>query len=91
MANHKSSEKRARQTPKRTQRNRDVKSAARTYVKRVREALENADTAEAEQSLLQCTKQIDKAVAKGILHRKTGSRTVSRLAAQVASLKSSAV
>lgn len=90
MANHKSAEKRARQTPKRTQRNRDVKTAARTHVKRVREAIVNLDVQEAEQSLALCIKQIDKAVAKGVLHRKTGSRTISRLSSQVASLKASA-
>ena len=90
MANHKSSEKRARQTPKRTQRNRDVKSTARTYVKRVREAIESVNVQEAEQALAQCVKQIDRAVAKGVLHRKTGSRTISRLSTQVASLKGSA-
>jgi small subunit ribosomal protein S20 len=87
VANHKSSEKRARQTPKRTQRNRDVKTAARTYIKRVREAIVNLDAQEAEQALALCVRQIDKAVAKGVLHRKSGSRTISRLSTQVASLK----
>jgi small subunit ribosomal protein S20 len=90
VANHKSAEKRARQTPKRTQRNRDVKSAARTYIRMVREAIESVDAQEAEQALAVCIKQIDRAVAKGVLHRKTGSRTISRLSTQVASLKSSA-
>jgi small subunit ribosomal protein S20 len=88
VANHPSAEKRVKQTSKRTRRNRDVKTAARTYIKRVREAIESGDVEEADKALSLCIKQVDRAVAKGVFHRKTGSRYISRLSTQVAELKS---
>jgi len=87
VANHPSSEKRARQAIKRTVRNRDIKSAARTYMKRLRDAIENRNAQEAEKVLAPCIKLVDRAVAKGVFPRKTGSRYISRLTAQVAGLK----
>ncbi len=87
MAHHASAEKRIRQTIKRTLRNKLIRTTARTYMKRVREAIEKGDVQEADKALLACTKQVDKAVSKGVYHRNTGSRYISRLSAQVAALK----
>ena len=86
MANHESAQKRARQTIRRTARNRHLRSTVRTYVKRLREALASGDRAAAELQLKDCVARIDKAVQKGLFHRNTGSRTVSRLSSQVAKL-----
>lgn len=86
MANHASSKKRIRQTEKRTARNRHIRTTVRTYVKRVRAAIAAADKPGAEKALAAAVRGIDSAVTKGIYHRKTGSRYISRLSQQVAAL-----
>ncbi len=83
MANHASAEKRNRQRIKRTARNRSIKSEFRTLVKQVREALSAGNTTAAKAALSPALAAIDGAVAKGVLHRTTASRKVSRLAAAV--------
>ena len=88
MANHASAKKRARQTVKRTARNRHVRTGVRTSVKRVRAALEAGDAAAAKKALVEAVSRIDGAVAKGVYHRKTGSRYISRLTHQVNTLQS---
>ncbi len=88
MANHASAKKRARQTVKRTARNRHIRTNVRTVVKRVRAAIESGDSAAAKKALVEAVSRIDGAVAKGIYHRKTGSRYISRLTHQVNSLQS---
>lgn len=87
MANHASARKRIRQTEKRTVRNKHARTTVRTLVKRVRAALDAGDKAAAQTALRAATQQIDKGVGKGLYHRKTGSRYISRLSAQVAGLK----
>ncbi len=86
MANHASSKKRIRQTLKRTARNRHIRATLRTYVKRVRVAIQSADKAAAQEALKLAVKKIDGAVTKGVFHRNTGSRYISRLASQVSAL-----
>jgi small subunit ribosomal protein S20 len=83
MANHPSAEKRNRQRVKRTLRNRAIKSAVRTHVKSVREAVAAKDVKTAQTALTQATVALDKAAGKGALPKKTASRTVSRLASAV--------
>jgi len=89
MANHASAKKRIRQTIKRTARNRHVRSSVRTHVKRVREAIDAGDARQAQALLQTATRAIDMAVSKGVYHRKTGSRYISRLSTQVAALQAS--
>lgn len=86
MANHESSKKRIRQTIKRTLRNRHVRSTVRTHVKKVRDAIATGDTSAAQTALASAVRRIDMAVSKGVYHRKTGSRYISRLSEQVAAL-----
>jgi small subunit ribosomal protein S20 len=83
VANHASAEKRNRQRVRRTLRNRAVKSAVRTHVKSVREAIAAKDPKAAKAALLEATVELDRAASKGALPSKTASRTVSRLAAAV--------
>jgi small subunit ribosomal protein S20 len=83
MANHASAEKRNRQRIKRTLRNRAVKSAVRTHVKTVREAVAAKDVKAAKAALHKATVEIDRAASKGVLQPRTASRTVARLSAQV--------
>lgn len=86
MANHESSKKRVRQTEKRNLRNRQVRTSVRGTVKVVRELIAAGKGAEAKAALADAVRRIDKAVTKGVYHRSTGSRYISRLSAQVAAL-----
>ncbi len=86
MANHPSAEKRNRQRITRTARNRAVTSAVRTFVKRVRVAIEEKNAGEASTALKVAIVQLDKAASKGAVHVKAASRTISRLSAQVHAL-----
>lgn len=79
LANHKSALKRIRQTAKRTERNRYIRSTMRTHVRRVREAVESGNKEAAQTELLAAIRKIDKAATKGVIHRKQASRRVSRL------------
>ena len=86
MASHKSAEKRAHQNEKRRLRNKAVRTGVKSGVKSVRQAIEAKNPETAGQALAQAIPAIDKAAAKGVIHRKTASRKISRLAKAVASL-----
>ncbi|MEM9187669.1 MAG: 30S ribosomal protein S20 [Myxococcota bacterium] len=86
MANHASAKKRIRQTIKRTARNKHIRSTVRGCVKTVRSAIESGDAEAAKAALPLAIKRIEMAVSKGVYHRKTGSRYVSRLVRQVQGL-----
>jgi len=86
VANHASAKKRIRQTVKRTARNKIIRTNVRTLVKRVRVAIDAGDAAAAKAALPAAIRRIDMAVTKGIYHRKTGSRYISRLSLRVAAL-----
>ncbi len=83
MANHKQAEKRNRQRIKRRQRNLLHLSSMRTYIKRVRAALASDDADAAKKWLPTALQAIDKAASKGVIHRNTASRYVSRLTVAV--------
>jgi small subunit ribosomal protein S20 len=87
MANHPSAEKRNRQRVKRTLRNRSIRSAVRTHVKTVREAVAAKDVKSAQAALTAATVALDTAAGKGAVPKKTASRTVSRLSSAVHKLK----
>ena len=79
MANHKQAEKRNRQRIKRRTRNLMHLSTMRTYMKRVRKALATKDGEAAKESLPDAIQAISKAASKGVIHRNTASRYISRL------------
>ena len=83
LANTASAESRNRQAQKRRARNVQVRTGVKTAVKKVREALEKGDGAAAKAALQAAEKSIGKASSKGVVHKNTGSRKVSRLAAQL--------
>lgn len=87
MANHFSALKRARQTTKRTARNRANTSRLRTALRSMRETLEKGDKAAAAQLYRETTSMLDKAIQKGTLHENTASRYKSRLSARLKALK----
>ncbi len=87
MANHFSALKRARQTEKRTTRNRANNSQLRTALRSLRESLENGDKSAASDVYSATVSTLDRAVKKGILHENTASRYKSRLSARLGALK----
>ena len=86
MPNHKSAEKRVRQTAKRNAVNRSNQSRLRTQIKKLRAALASSDQALSNELLMPTVSVIDKAVNKGILHKNTAARYKSRLTSHVNAL-----
>jgi len=87
MANHLSALKRARQTERRTTRNRANTSALRTQLRELRETIAKGDKASAEQMYRKTVSALDKAIQKGTLHENTASRYKSRLSTRVSAMK----
>ena len=86
MANIKSAKKRIRQSAKRTEVNRDRMGRVRTYVKKVETAIATGNKGEAAAALKEAQPEIMRGVTKGVLHRNTASRKLSRLAARIKTL-----
>lgn len=84
MATHASAAKRHRQSLKRRDRNRFQKATIRTAIKSALANLEKGDIEGAKKATATATKLLDKAAIHGVMHRKTASRTISRLAKRVA-------
>lgn len=83
MANHKSAEKRARQTRIKTERNRFYKTRIKNVTKDVLAAIEGADKEKATEAMKNANKYLHHCVSKGILKKGTASRKVSRLQTKV--------
>lgn len=79
MANIKSAKKRIRVIETKTLRNKMIKSKVKTLVKKVDAAVAAGDQALASSALQEAVVAIDKAAAKGIFHKNTAARKVSRL------------
>lgn len=86
MATHKSAMKRHRQNLVRRDRNRQVRSSARTAAKKVRSAVSAGDSETAATVLREATRIIAKAASKGVLKKGTASRQISRLTRNVNTL-----
>ena len=83
MANSPGSKKRVRQTERRTEVNKARKSRIRTYLRRVEEAISGGDQAVAKDALKEAQPELMRGVTKGVYHKNTASRKMSRLAARV--------
>ena len=79
MPNHKSAEKRVRQSEKRRVINRSNRTKVRTYIKKVRVALDSGKSEEIQSVLPETISVIDKAVQKGVMHKNAAARYKSRL------------
>lgn len=90
MANIQSAKKRIRQTAKKTENNRRYKAAARTYVKKARQLIENGDLDAAEEAVRKASSTLDKAARKNVLHPGNASRRKGRLMAALADAKAAA-
>ncbi|NBO18413.1 MAG: 30S ribosomal protein S20 [Proteobacteria bacterium] len=86
MANHKSSEKRIRQTEKRTAVNRKRKSIIRTSLKKVEAAIATGDQKAAQLALKEAQPKLMGGVSKGVVKLGTASRKMSRLSARIKKL-----
>ena len=86
----KSSQKRERQNEKRRLRNRSYKSRARTLVKKAFFTIEAGNLNEAKEAASDAVKALDKAAAKGVIHKNNASRRKGRLMTRLATLEKGA-
>lgn len=90
MANTPSAKKAVRKIARRTAVNRSRRSQMRTYIRKVEEAIAGGDGAVALAALQAAEPLVMRAAQKGIVHKNTASRKVSRLTARVRALSASA-
>jgi small subunit ribosomal protein S20 len=86
MPHHKSAEKRLRQTEKRTVINRARMSRVRTFVKKVETAIDGGDKDAAQAAFRDAQPELHRATTKGVMHKNTVARKLSRLAARINAL-----
>lgn len=86
MANHKSAEKRIRQTERRTLVNRNRVSRIRTFVKKVEAAIEAGDRSAAAEAFKAAQPEMHRGVTKGVLQKNTVARKLSRLSGRIKAL-----
>ncbi|MCU0816631.1 MAG: 30S ribosomal protein S20 [Cypionkella sp.] len=86
MANTEQSKKRARQSIARNAVNKARRSRIRTFVRKVEEAIATGDASVAADALKNAQPELARGVTKGVLHKNTVSRKISRLAARVKAL-----
>jgi len=87
MANTKSAKKATRVSARRTEINKNRVSRMRTFVRKVEEAIASGNQVEAQAALKAAQPELMRGAQKGVLHKNTASRKVSRLAARVKSIK----
>jgi small subunit ribosomal protein S20 len=86
MANTSSAKKMARKIEARTELNRARRSRVRTFLRKVEEAIASGDQGAAKAALAAAEPELMRAASKGVVHKNTASRKVSRLAARVKSI-----
>jgi small subunit ribosomal protein S20 len=86
MANTPGAKKAVRKIERRTAVNRARRSRVRTYLRRFDEAIAKGDAEAARSAFVEAQSELMRAVSKGVVHKNTGSRKVSRLAAQLKKL-----
>ncbi len=87
MANTPGAKKAVRKIARRTEVNKARRSRVRTYLRKFDEALASGDASTARAAFAQAQSELMRAVGKGVVHKNTGSRKVSRLAAQLRKLE----
>ena len=90
MANTPGAKQAARKLERRTEVNKARRSRVRTFLRRFEEAVSAGDAAAAKTAFVEAQSELMRAVTKGVVHKNTGARKVSRLAAQLKKLSSSA-
>ena len=87
LASHASAIKRAKQNERRRLRNLYIKTLVKSSIKKVRTAVEKKDVEEAQKALQKTIPLIQKARSKGVFHKNTSARKISRLTREVNALK----
>lgn len=87
MANTASARKRIRQTARRTERNKARMSRMKTFIKKVEAAIGGGDKAIAADAFRAAQPEMQRATIKGVIHRNTVSRRLSRLSARIKSMQ----
>ncbi|MCO6418849.1 30S ribosomal protein S20 [Siccirubricoccus sp. KC 17139] len=90
MANTASARKRIRQTEKRTLRNRARRSRVRTFLRKVEQAIAEGDKGQAQDALKAAQPELQRAATKGVFHRNTVARKLSRLSARIKAIGAAA-
>jgi small subunit ribosomal protein S20 len=90
MANTASARKRIRQTEKRTVRNRARRSRVRTFLRKVEQAIAEGDKSVAQEAFKAAQPELQRAATKGVLHRNTVARKLSRLSSRIKDIGASA-
>ncbi len=89
MATHKSALKRMKQDERNRQRNVHIKSIVKSRVKKLRELIQAKDVKKAKEALSAAVREINRARSKGVIHRNTASRKISRLTKEFDALEAS--
>ena len=83
MANNPGAKKSIRKIARRTEVNKARRSRVRTFLRKFEEAVAGGDLAVAKTAFIEAQSELMRAVSKGVVHKNTGSRKVSRLAARL--------
>jgi small subunit ribosomal protein S20 len=86
MANHKSAEKRIRQTERRTAVNKARVSRLRTFIKKVETAIDSGDKEAARAAYAEAQPELHRGVTKGVVHKNMVARKLSRLSGRIKAL-----
>tara|TARA_B100001989_G_C24529891_1_gene460979 strand:+ start:913 stop:1179 length:267 start_codon:yes stop_codon:yes gene_type:complete len=86
MANHASSKKRIRRNARRAEINGARRSRIRTFIKKVEQGIAASDSKAANEALTKVQSELYRGVSKGIVHKNTAARKLSRLSAKVKAL-----
>ena len=86
MANSPSSKKRARQIERRTEVNKARRTRMRTFIRKVEEAIASGEYSAAHDALILAQPEIMRGVSRGVVHKNTASRKMSRLSSRVKAL-----
>ena len=86
MANTPQSKKRARQIERRTEVNKARRSRIRTFLRKVEEAIASGNPDAAKEALRQAQPELARGAAKGVMHKNTVARKMSRLSSRVKAL-----
>lgn len=87
MANHASARTRIRRNARRAEINGARRSRVRTFIKKIEMAIASGDAKQAEEAYKAARPEIDRGVAKGIMHKNTAARKMSRLSARIKAAK----
>ena len=87
MANHASAKKRVRRNESRTLVNKSRVSRIRTFIKKIEQAIEAGDKKQAEAAFRSAQPDSQRGVSKGVLHKNTAARKLSRLSTRIKALK----